>query len=343
MLVISQVVQHAAIGRLPAGTVYSDPLIVFPLEDLAAFGLLQWRVHETWGRFLGSSMKDDLPTRRRTASLPFPSPMARRRTADRMHRSTILRVSLASDAPRDEGLTDRYRRFHDPDDETRILRLRELHAAFGSCRLGRLRLDGRLSDLRVPFGLRGRRRRVGSQEEAVAIPLARFVSRGGARSTAGTERRARGNRRGAIERAGRPDVVPESVGEDPSSWPSSPSLAPTSWEVRERPGRGAQFSLGPRWPVGWPPHSKPKRGCPSGSARPTGSDRRLPHSFRDARLRGVGRRRGRGASMRSPAGGGSSQRSPPMSGRATPRSPTSHRHPGDQLPRRAERGHFGPR
>ena len=129
VLAISRVGQHAAIGRLPAGMVYSDSLIVFPQEDFAALGLLQSRVHETWARFFGSSMKDDL---RYTPSdcfdtFPFPDGWQEndrlhgigRQYAD--HRSHLM---LA----RDEGLTDTYGQFHDPhDDDPDTVRLRELH------------------------------------------------------------------------------------------------------------------------------------------------------------------------------------------------------------------------
>jgi len=60
VLVIARVGQHASFTFLPAGTVFSEQLIVFPLPTHAAFCALQSRPHEIWARFFGSSMKDDL-------------------------------------------------------------------------------------------------------------------------------------------------------------------------------------------------------------------------------------------------------------------------------------------
>ena len=60
VLVISRVGQQAAFTFLPAGMVFADSIIAFPLASAAAFCALQSRPHEIWARFFGSSMKDDL-------------------------------------------------------------------------------------------------------------------------------------------------------------------------------------------------------------------------------------------------------------------------------------------
>ena len=121
---------HLALAFLPARTVFAHTLAVFPLATHAAFCALQSRPHETWARFFGSSMKDDL---RYTPSdvfetFPFPSNWI----ADPMFEAagqaySDFRADLMVE--RDEGLTKTYNRFHDPNDtDPAIVRLRELHA-----------------------------------------------------------------------------------------------------------------------------------------------------------------------------------------------------------------------
>ncbi len=60
VLVVSRVGHHAAFTFVPAPMVYADSLVVFPSRAYAVFCVLQSRVHDTWVRFFGSSMKDDL-------------------------------------------------------------------------------------------------------------------------------------------------------------------------------------------------------------------------------------------------------------------------------------------
>jgi hypothetical protein len=45
---------------LPKGMVYSHKLAVFPFDRFAPFCILQSNIHEIWGRFFSSSMKDDI-------------------------------------------------------------------------------------------------------------------------------------------------------------------------------------------------------------------------------------------------------------------------------------------
>ena len=131
VLVISRHGQSAAFTFLPAGAVYSEATIVFPLDTYATFCGLQFRSHEIWARFLGSSMKDDL---RYTPSdcfetFPFPDgwsthPDFERIGTDYYHFRADFMIR------HDEGLTKTYNRFHDRDEtDTDIARLRDLHAA----------------------------------------------------------------------------------------------------------------------------------------------------------------------------------------------------------------------
>ena len=130
VLVISRVGQQAALAFLPAGMVYAESTIVFPFSDHAALCVLQSRPHETWARFLGSSMKDDL---RYTPSdcfetFPFPRGWETDPTLEDAGQAYYaFRASLMD--RNDEGLTKTYNRFHDPyENDPEIARLRELHA-----------------------------------------------------------------------------------------------------------------------------------------------------------------------------------------------------------------------
>ncbi len=141
VLVIARVGQTGAFTFLPAGTVYSEQLVVFALSTYAAFCILQSRVHEVWARFFASSMKDDL---RYTPSdcfetFPFPegvlAPLPDGRGSTRVARleaagKEYYEFRAALMVRNNEGLTKTYNRFHDPNERSPdILKLRELHAA----------------------------------------------------------------------------------------------------------------------------------------------------------------------------------------------------------------------
>ena len=130
MLVISRYGQNAAFTFLPAGTVYSDSIIVFPFDTCAAFCALQSRPHEIWARFFGSSMKDDL---RYTPSdcfetFPFPDGWNTDPALEAAGREYYqFRANLM--IRNDEGLTKTYNRFHDPyENDPELAKLRDLHA-----------------------------------------------------------------------------------------------------------------------------------------------------------------------------------------------------------------------
>ena len=131
VLGISRVGQHAALVFLPSSTVYAESLIVFPFDTYTAFTALQSRPHETWARFLGSSMKDDL---RYTPSdcfetFPFPDGWETHPALEEAGR-TYHEHRAALMVRNDEGMTKTYNRFHDPyEDDPDIATLRDLHAA----------------------------------------------------------------------------------------------------------------------------------------------------------------------------------------------------------------------
>jgi len=129
LLVVARVGQQAAFAFLPAGTVCSEQLVVFPLPTNAAFCALQSRPHELWARFFGSSMKDDL---RYTPSdcfetFPFPESWETDPTLEGVG-ETYYNFRAALMVKRDEGLTKTYNRFHDPyERDPEIGQLRALH------------------------------------------------------------------------------------------------------------------------------------------------------------------------------------------------------------------------
>ena len=130
VLVISRVGQYPSYAFLPTGTVFADSLVVFPFDTYAPFSSLQARTHETWARFFGSSMKDDL---RYTPSdcfetFPFPNDWETNVPLETIGQNYYgFRAELM--ARSNEGLTKTYTRFHNPDERsTEIVRLRELHA-----------------------------------------------------------------------------------------------------------------------------------------------------------------------------------------------------------------------
>lgn len=131
VLVVARVGQQASITELPTGRVFSEQLIVFPLNERAAFCALQSRAHEVWARLFGSSMKDDL---RYTPSdcfetFPFPEGWESHpelEAAGQAYHEFRARLMVEHD----EGLTATYNRFHDPEErDPGILELRRLHAA----------------------------------------------------------------------------------------------------------------------------------------------------------------------------------------------------------------------
>ncbi|BDA75947.1 hypothetical protein CAL7716_101130 (plasmid) [Calothrix sp. PCC 7716] len=121
---------HLSLAFLPSNMVYANTLAVFAISTYSGFCILQSRVHEIWARFFGSSMKDDL---RYTPSdcfetFPFPKNWETNATLESVGKGYYeYRAQLI--IRNNQGLTDTYNRFHDPEErDPDILKLRELHA-----------------------------------------------------------------------------------------------------------------------------------------------------------------------------------------------------------------------
>jgi hypothetical protein len=131
VLVIARISNAFAPVFLPSTMVFNEKTLVFPLSTHSGFANVQSRVHETWARFFGSTLKDDFQYTPSDCFETFPLP------------SSFLSVPALEASGReyyefraelmirnDEGLTQTYNRFHDPDGRSPdILKLRELHAA----------------------------------------------------------------------------------------------------------------------------------------------------------------------------------------------------------------------
>lgn len=115
-----------SVGIYPTANVFSHALVVFALDSFASFTSLESFIHEVWAREYSGSLETRL---RYTPSdcfetFPLPSCISLLDTVGRdyyEHRSQIM-------LERQEGLTQTYNRFHDPNETSEdIQKLRELH------------------------------------------------------------------------------------------------------------------------------------------------------------------------------------------------------------------------
>ncbi|HAA27244.1 MAG TPA: SAM-dependent methyltransferase [Cyanobacteria bacterium UBA8553] len=130
VLVIARISKSFAFTFLPKGMVYNEKIVVFPFDTYSAFTSLQSRIHEVWTRFFSSTMKDDLQYTPSDCfeTFPFPENWETNPTLETVGKEYYeFRADLM--VRNNQGLTDTYNRFHDPDErDSDILKLRELHA-----------------------------------------------------------------------------------------------------------------------------------------------------------------------------------------------------------------------
>lgn len=122
--------KHLSFAFLPNGMVYSHKLVVLAIDKNAAFTILQSRIHEIFARFFSSTMKDDLnysPTDC-FETFPFPENWETNPILETVGK-TYYEYRAALMVRNNQGLTDTYNCFHDPDERhPGILQLRLLHA-----------------------------------------------------------------------------------------------------------------------------------------------------------------------------------------------------------------------
>lgn len=116
---------------LAGNSIFANSLAVFAYDTRAAFCTLQSRPHETWARFFGSSMKDDLRYTPSDCFETFPFPLNWQTEANlEAAGKDYYDFRAALMVTNDEGLTKTYNRFHNPyENDPGIAQLRDLHAA----------------------------------------------------------------------------------------------------------------------------------------------------------------------------------------------------------------------
>ena len=129
VIVLSRVGDKLAFTRIPSHITPSEAVVVIAKDDSTFLAVLQSRIHETWGRFFGSSMKDDLRYTPTDCFLTFPFPINTKLSdivtgpaENYFDKRSTWMIS------QNEGLTKTYNRFHSPDElEPSVLELRRLH------------------------------------------------------------------------------------------------------------------------------------------------------------------------------------------------------------------------
>ncbi len=126
-LACSQTSKYRSFQLVDSKTVFDQKLVVFARDEMDFFAVMQSRVHCEWADFFGSTMKDDPVYTPTTCFRPFPQPLRDQDLLlDRGDAYFKFRQSVMS--ARNEGLTDTYNRFHNPQETSEdILHLRVLH------------------------------------------------------------------------------------------------------------------------------------------------------------------------------------------------------------------------
>jgi N-6 DNA Methylase len=130
ILVCCQTSKYRTFTFLQSTFVYDQKLIVFPFDNSSAFAILHNRVHEIWALFLGSTMKDDPVYTPSDCFETFPFPIGWEYDEElELIGKEYYEFRAALMVRNNEGLTDTYNRFHDPDEHNPdIQKLRQLHS-----------------------------------------------------------------------------------------------------------------------------------------------------------------------------------------------------------------------
>jgi hypothetical protein len=130
LLTNAQASTHLSFIFYQSNVVFANSLNVFPFQTYSSFAVLQSCIHEVFARFLSSSMKDDLRYNPSDCfqTFPFPENWETNPTLEDAGK-TYYEYRAALMVRNNQGLTDTYNRFHDPDERhPDILQLRLLHA-----------------------------------------------------------------------------------------------------------------------------------------------------------------------------------------------------------------------
>jgi hypothetical protein len=131
ILVCSQTSKRRAFAFIPGKWVFDQKVIGFANDRDGFFAVMQSRVHELWSDFFGSTL-EDRPVYTPPScfeAFAFPQDWDADTRLERLGK-TYYELRAALMAGNNEGLTETYNRFHDPDEsDPDILRLRNLHTA----------------------------------------------------------------------------------------------------------------------------------------------------------------------------------------------------------------------
>jgi len=122
--------KYVTFAFLPSGMVYAAPHVIFPLQNYSHFACLKSYTHQIWVRFFGSSLEDRLRYTPSDCFETFPFPLDWE-TDPILEAAGKTYYDFRADlmVRHNEGLTDTYNRFHDPNElDPDILTLRQLHA-----------------------------------------------------------------------------------------------------------------------------------------------------------------------------------------------------------------------
>jgi hypothetical protein len=131
VFVLSMVTKHLGLALLPTGMVYAHTLAIHTQSNYANFCILQSRLHEIWARFFGSTLEDRLRYTLNDCFETFPYPIRWETSSALEHLGrSYYEFRAALMLKNNQGLTEIYNRFHDPEEgESEILKLREMHAS----------------------------------------------------------------------------------------------------------------------------------------------------------------------------------------------------------------------
>jgi hypothetical protein len=129
VLVTSQVSKHRIFAFLNNQYVFDQRLVVLPFQTYSDFSILQSGTHKYWAEFLGSTLEDRLTYTPSDCfeTFPFPLDYETDPTLETIGQTYYeYRADLM--VRHNQGLTDTYNRFHDPEERNPdILKLRHLH------------------------------------------------------------------------------------------------------------------------------------------------------------------------------------------------------------------------
>ncbi|MBD2541467.1 DNA methyltransferase [Coleofasciculus sp. FACHB-SPT36] len=130
VLICSSISEYLVFAWFPTKLVFSHNLTVITLDQQQAFAILQSRIHDLFAAFFSSSLEERQGYRPTDCfeTFPFPENWKTNPILEAVGK-TYYEYRADLSVRNNQGLTDTYNRFHDPDErDPDILKLRELHA-----------------------------------------------------------------------------------------------------------------------------------------------------------------------------------------------------------------------